>query len=208
MNNGLFSFPSGDPQLIPSLGSNALKYLRVNQFGTAVEAVSNPSALILIATVTPTVAANIDFLNTFSTLYDNYLIIGSGINTSSNGAVSLRVANAGTVDSGSVYYWNNGAAGATTVARTSMLVNDTSIIPAGKGISFAVNIRNTNDASGLKVMHSEAMGQTTATPTYANFFGDCVYVPANAISGFRLYLDTGANFAAVGKIRVYGYQNS
>ncbi|MES2323284.1 MAG: hypothetical protein V4633_13550 [Pseudomonadota bacterium] len=176
-----------------------------NKSGTM--AMTSDTALVLIATLTPTVAANLDFLTTFSSSYDNYLIVCSGITVGTTDSIALRLAVAGVADAGANYYRNAGSIGTDITARTEIIVSP-SILAGGKGGSAEITIKNVNDAVGLKATHSDSMSQSVATPGYANHFGDGVYVPASVASGFRLFLLGGASFAATGKVRVYGYTNS
>lgn len=164
----------------------------------------------LLATLTPTAAANIDFLSTFTSSYDNYLIIGSGIKVGTDDALSLRLAVAGTSDTGSNYSASMQAGGATsgstTTTATSVPITST-ILAAGKGANFIIEINNANDATNIKRIYSRGMSQSTATPTWSTITADYAYFAANAVSGIRLFLLGGNNFAAAGNVRVYGYNN-
>ncbi len=167
-------------------------------------AASPGGGLVLLATLTPTAAANVDFLTTFTSSYNNYLILGEGIKPSSDDFVAIRFANAGTVDTGSKYYspTHGGAAGAGSQATLSPTVYAT-----GKGLGFSVEVFNANDATNAKTGSINATSQNAAT-TFDSRIAGIGYDGANAISGFRLFWSGGANFAAVGKVRVYGYSNS
>lgn len=166
------------------------------------------AGLTLIATLTPTAAANIDFLTTFTSTYDNYLIIGDGITVAADDFVLMRLANAGTADTGSNYYAAVAASGtAFTTSATSQRVTST-ITSAGVGAGFEIRVLNANDATKVKVLHVVGTSQSNATPGFINYYSDGVYNPANAVSGFRLYLNGGSNFGATGKVYVYGYSKT
>jgi len=163
-------------------------------------------ALVLLATLTPTAAANVDSLSVFSGTYDNYLIIASGLKPSSNDSLNMRFAVAGTPDTGSKYF-SAGVAGASVAANTGMALSST-FTSAGLGGGFDMTVSNANDATNAKTGKSTASGQDSATPTFAGVGYAHAYNGANAISGFRLYWNGGANFVATGKVRVYGYSNT
>ncbi len=167
-----------------------------------------PNGLTLLATVTPTAAANLDFLSMFSSTYDNYLIIGNNITVAADDSILIRFANAGTVDTGSKYYSTSSASALSFTSASTSIQGSANITTAGKGCSFVLEIKNANDSTNLKAFHSRFIGQSGATPSYQSFYTDGVYQSANAISGFRLYLNGGSNFGATGRIRVFGYQNS
>jgi len=191
---------------IPTQSGNAGKFLTTN--GSAASWGTPANGLVLLATLTPTASANIDFLTTFSSTYDNYLIIGDGITVAADDFLRMRLANAGTADSGSNYYAQIQALSTpTTTANTSHQVTST-ITSAGVGAGFEIRIINANDASKVKVIHSIGTSQSAATPAFINYYLDGVYNPANSVSGFRLYLNGGSNFGATGKVYVYGYSKT
>ena len=163
-------------------------------------------ALVLLATVTPTAAATVDFLTTFTSTYNNYLIIGNGILASAAEEMYLRFANAGVVDSGSNYY-NGGAGGAAITVATAygrpITGNST-----GAGCNFTIQINNVNSSSQLKTAISSHMLQTAGTPEYRGAVNITAYPAAATVSGIRFYWSAGANFAAQGSIRIYGYNNT
>lgn len=171
-------------------------------------AMTSDLSFVLLATLTPTAAANVDALSTFTSSYDNYLIIGEGIKPATNDNLQVRFAVAGTADSGANYYYSATSGASVTVAGTSA-----SIIPnltsAGVGACFQLIISNCNDATNIKSAHSFATGQIAATPGYSvGAGGYTAYAAANAVSGVRFFWNGGANFAATGKIRIYGYNNT
>lgn len=167
-----------------------------------------PIGMTLLATITPTAAANIDALTTFSSSYDNYLIIGTGLSVAADDTFRFRFAVAGSVDSGSNYYTADSyTVAAITASSTSGIVASTTT-SAGIGANFAMRIYNANDATRLKTAFSEHSSQSAATPAYIFRGAATVYTAANAVSGIRLFLLGGANFGATGKIRIFGYQNS
>lgn len=167
-----------------------------------------PIGLTLLATITPTASANIDLLSVFTSSYDNYRIIGTGLSVAADDTFRFRFAVAGTADTGSNYYTvDSYNVTAITASATSGIVASTTT-SAGIGANFSMNIYNANDATRLKTAFSEHNSQSAATPAYIIRGAATVYTAANAVSGIRLFLNGGSNFGATGKIRVYGFQNS
>lgn len=159
-----------------------------------------------LAVLTPTAAANVDFLSTFSATYDSYLIVGTGIKPAADDTLQFRVANAGTADTASNYYEAaDDVAGTTAAATQNVGITTTS---AGQGLCFSILIENANDATNLKTMFIKAMGQSAATPAYTSRDKNVAYKAAAAVSGGRLYWLGGSNFSATGKIRIYGLTNT
>ena len=176
-----------------------------NKSGTM--AMLSDVGLVLLAVLTPTAAANVDFLTTFSATYDNYLIIGDGILPAADDSLLCRLATAGAADTGANYY--PAATDATvTASATSVSVSVSTVLAAGKGCGFVIHVMNANDATNLKTLIAQCVRQTAATPSYTFNVRAAAYVAANSISGIRFYWNGGSNFSAVGKIRVYGIQNS
>jgi hypothetical protein len=167
-------------------------------------------ALTLVATITPTAAANIDALNVFSSSYDAYVIVGEGITVAANDSLNLRLATSGAADSGSNYSATVADNTQTTSTASFISVSPTgaSILNGGKGCDFIIEITNANDATNLKSVHVRSAAQSSVTPGWISWHRGFAYFAANAVSGFRLYLNGGNNFGATGKIYIYGYRNS
>jgi hypothetical protein len=159
----------------------------------------------LTPALTPSAAANVDFLSLFTSSYDNYLIIGQGLKPSATDSLRLRWANAGTADSGSNYY--EGSSTGSLSSATAVVNVGPSTLNTGKGVGFMLHVTNVNDAVNMKMYKGDAISQSAATPTYTALALYGAYQAANAISGFRLYWLGGANFTAAGSIRIYGYNN-
>jgi hypothetical protein len=161
--------------------------------------------MFLLATATVSSAvANIDFLNVFSSTYDNYIIEILGLVPQNNTALNLRLAKSGVVDTGANYYYagpNVTGTNGTSFPITSAAVTTSS----GFGAVTTVEIRNANDAVRHKSMTTVGTFFDN-TPTANTVDYSCAYSFASAISGFRLYFGTG-NITA-GTVRVYGIKNT
>lgn len=155
----------------------------------------------LLATLTPTVAANLDALSVFTGTYNNYRIYLEGLLPSATDALQVRLANAGAADAGSNYAPAPiGSSGTATVAAVPL----PNTVNAGKGLTGYFDIVNANDTTNLKFVRTNAAAQNAATPGWTAADGLYVYVGA-AVSGFRLYWSAAANFTATGKVHIYGY---
>jgi hypothetical protein len=162
-------------------------------------------ALLGSATVSSP-AANIDFLTVFSSTYDKYVIEVSGVTMSANDIPALRLAKVGAADATSGAYLTaqgNAAASATSsqIALTAATNN-----AASGGISLTIEVRNANDTAGMKGIGVRGMYYTT-TPAATAISTEGGYTGANVVTGFRLFLQGGANFTG-GKVRVYGFKNT
>jgi hypothetical protein len=178
-----------------------------NKNGTM--AMTSDIGMVLLATLTPTVAANVDFLSTFSSTYDSYLIIGEGILPSADDTLIMYCAAAGVADTGTNYYRNNvETATPVTVSAQSSLLSPAAVYTSGKGISFALHVINANDATNLKSIIGKSTSQSAVTPAFVLAGINTAYVAANAVSGVRFSWTSAANFKASGKIRVYGIANT
>ncbi len=163
---------------------------------------------ILLATLTPTAAANVDFLTTFSSTYDNYLIVGDGILPATGSpSLQMRVAVAGTANAGSNYApMLSGST--TTTSNTFTEITSQPVLSSGKGCNFTVNVINANDTTNNKGIIAFSVSQRDATPTWDSGATASPYIGATAISGVRFLWSGGQNFAAVGKIRIYGISST
>lgn len=165
------------------------------------------TGLVPLAVLTPTAAANVDFLSTFSGSYDSYLIVGTNINSNSGTSDQLfvRLANAGAVDTASNYANSSSIATAFSTTGTSLLITS-NVLAAGKGVSFLLIVKNVNSSSGLKTVSVDSQYQTNATPAWRNEIFGHVYI-GGTVSGVRFYWSAGANFIAQGSIKIFGIQN-
>lgn len=162
--------------------------------------------LQLLATLTPTAAANVDFLTVFSATYDNYLILGDGLLPSADDSLAFRFAVSGAAVSTSSYVVLGGT-GSSSGAATQGVLNG-ACLASGAGGSFAAVIANVNSSAANKTSITSSLVQSAAGPTFLASQYNVGFSVASVVTGIRLFWASGSNFAATGKIRVYGYQNS
>lgn len=197
---------AGDRMIVRGDGSGNTRVIAYTKASGLAVVVVQP-ALVLLATLTPTAAANVDFLTTFTSAYDNYLILGEGLLPSADDGLRFRLANGGSADAGSNYAQSS-LDGTTYTATVTNVVVTSTVLAAGKGANFHLEIKNVNDATNLKSSLGFSEHQFSATPGWQNTRYESVYFAANAVSGIRFFWTSASNFAATGKIRVYGYSNT
>lgn len=164
------------------------------------------SALTLIATLTPTAAANVDALTVFSSTYDDYLISFAGLKPSSTQRLNVRFAVSGSVDSGTSYGFGSVGANLTLPNDNRFYVSNSDTDPVYQGCTGVINLRNVNSTTGMR--HIDFIS-STRNSAYHNFSSQQgVYTPASVISGIRFFWESGGNFAATGTIRIYGYSKT
>jgi hypothetical protein len=153
---------------------------------------------LLANAVVSSAVANIDFLNIFTAAYDKYVIELIGLQSSAADTLMKRFANAGTLDTVANYYGLavDGPLPAATSAFSLASISTT----AGNGVTATLEVRNVNAAAGTKSCGIRGFGSVNNVIREGRYTG-------GAMSGFRLYNTSGANFTA-GTIRVYGHRNS
>lgn len=167
-------------------------------------AMTSDTALILLATLTPTVSANVDALNVFSSTYDNYLIVANGIIPSVGDSLAFRFAVTGSVDSSSSYYTMLLGSN-TSTASTSGYIRSSSVYTSNGG-SFVANVNNVNASTGKQLL-SNSLAQSNAT--FRSSSADVTdFSVSSVVTGIRFFWSGGANFTANGKIRIYGISNA
>jgi hypothetical protein len=166
-------------------------------------------AVVLLATLTPTVSANLDLLSVFASGYDNYVINIDGLVPSSGtDYLCIRVASGGAAITTPVYAWQSVAAGGSLPAATAAYLpfGGAAADAAMGGLTMSLKIMNANSTTRYKYISSEGVCHGTATNTALITTGSIL--SNGSLSGIRLYWNGGATFAATGKIYVYGYSNT
>lgn len=157
-----------------------------------------------LAVITPTAVAAIDLPSVFSAAYDYYAVEVEGIAPATLGqSLMIRLANGGAVDTGSNYVTAPVGSSSSTTATS---ITTQGVGPAGGSISGSLQVRNCNDAANLKAVRFSGVSAPAGAGAYGSFDTQYAYI-GGAVSGLRLYWSGGSNFAAQGKIRVYGFRN-
>lgn len=193
---------AGDRAIVRGEGSSAVRVISYNKASGAAVTVVSP-ALILLATLTPTVAANVDFLNTFSSTYDDYEIQINGVNAAAAENLRFRFAIAGVADTGNNYQYyqiDDPATGSNGVSFIEAIPGGVSSQPR----SGTIRVTNVNSATAFakSVLAFGISSNNAGNPQGGGRFGD--HTAANVATGFRLFWSAGANFLAQGTVKVYG----
>jgi hypothetical protein len=166
--------------------------------------------LVLLATLTPTAAAAVNALTTFSSTFDSYLVIGVGICPATDDVLVCGLANAGTLDT-TTKYANQFASttGPFGVGGTSIQCAGGGVqLAAGIGCNFTIQINNANDAVNIKTLSTNGVSAISSTPTFVASYSTALYVGTNTVSGIGFKWSSGANFKAQGSIRIFGIQKA
>jgi hypothetical protein len=161
--------------------------------------------MVLLATVTPTASANVDALSAFTSDYDNYLILGSNLRPASNTDLVFRLGVAGTADTASNYKTGEGIN--FTGGNTWSLIAS-GVQSAGAGVSFRIQLIGANQTSLSKFMLNDVVFESASNPAYTLNNIATSYIGTTAVSGIRFFWGNGGNFAAAGKLQIYGYSNT
>jgi hypothetical protein len=170
-----------------------------------------PESMLLLATIVPTVATTIDFLNVFTSEFDSYMVTMDGVTPNVTQSLQMRLAKAGVADASTVYY-AGAEKGNVDTAVTLAQLTTVQVSAGGQGINLTALIRNANapgnpSAGGLKSIEVRYVADTTGSPSrFQTEIRSFVYLDG-AVSGFRLFWSAGGNFQANGRVRVYGLRN-
>lgn len=188
------------------------QYLQSNGSSAPSWVTPSASGMTLLASVTPTAAANVDFLNTFSATYDTYYITFQQIQTASAAGTctfDMRVAVGGVAQTSANYASAQPSLAGGTFTQTFITLNlgFGTLDVTGNGITGFIYIQNAN-GSGWKTGQAFSLCNTATGTTIDGGGGAWGYNGSSALTGVRFLLRNGANFAAQGRIRVYGLLNT
>jgi hypothetical protein len=198
-----------------SAAGTAGQYLQSN--GSSAPTWSTPAAgaLILLSTVTASASATVDVENTFSSTYDVYELIASGVVPANDGeqfrmtmkiggvyvtGSGYRYVRTGSLSTSSSYVGgNNNGDGAIILGIN---VQNGASVP----INFKLRIYNPSSTALQKAVTWEGYYQDTSTPAVAMSFGAGSNNGTDALTGIRFFMGTG-NITS-GTFRLYGIANS
>lgn len=194
----------GDTVIVRGDGSGIARIISYTRASGRPLVEQTPTALTLVATLTPTAVAAIDFLNTFNATYDDYVVICEGISNNTAGVTGdvllLRVAIAGVIDTSGNYFAapaNTAVGASATQYATQARVNSTNKL----NIKIEFYGVNQADQHGIFFDSSTPFLANGGQPNSISLRGGHNGL---AISGFRLYWSGGSNFAVTGTIKIYG----
>jgi hypothetical protein len=177
--------------------------------------IATAGALALLSTVTASASSTVDVESTFSSTYDAYLLVASGIKTSADGAVlqsTMKIG--GAYDTGNNYKYHC----ATLKSDASTYVGDASgasgsinIMNSGignaanEGASFSMMIFNPSSTTLSKRVTWHGSG-ITAAGLEVCYTGSAHNTGTASLTGIRFFPSSG-NIAS-GSFRLYGIKNS
>lgn len=186
-------------------------YQLPNRNGTM--ALTDDTAMVLLASVVPVDnALTVDFLNVFSSTYDNYSVIIRTMEGSvfAGENIRLRLAVAGVVDANSRY-------NSTLTSPLNTTPESSNLGTSGYGFGYlqnssmsgTIDFFNVNGTNTSKGWRSESQSNSNGGANVFTQSSYGFYIGASAISGFRLFVSgSAAKFLAKGSIEVYGYKKA
>jgi hypothetical protein len=205
-NNVLLGNGTSALQVVaPSTSGNVL-----TSNGTTWEsAVANSGAYVYISTSTvSTAVAQVDITSGFSSTYDDYVIVVSGVTPAANDAFKIRFFKGGNIVTGSTYVVQ-GVRGTTTTAAASGGATENRIdfggtLTTDSKSSAVINLINANSTAatimGIVNNINVPNGPRIDTVTAAN-------TAAGTFSGIRFYFNDGQNITS-GTFKLYGIKKS
>lgn len=187
--------------------------------GSGLPTWSSPSAgsLTLLSTVTASNSATVDVETTFSSTYDAYLLVVTGM-TSQNNNVGIRAQMklSGSYVSTSTYKYfvdssqsNFGAGNSNSNSSTEIILSNGSTgNNAADSADLQISIYNPSNTAFSKMITWDGVNYITSlnTGTVGTASGIAVNTGTGALTGLRIYFGSG-NVVA-GKFRLYGIANS
>lgn len=173
-------------------------------------------ALVYISTTTASGSSNtLDITSGFSSTYDDYMVIGENISLGVNAtdSYSLRLYTGGSLRTSSYQYNQiqnfNTPSGSRATGSGTIPVNGYAFLTTTT-ISFQLLLRNANSASS-KIQGQFFDACTDASNADGNNqsiteFGNTA--STSALTGIRLYWNTGSSTFAAGTVRLYGIAKS
>lgn len=172
-------------------------------------------ALVYISTTTASGSANtLDITTGFSSTYDDYLVIGEDIKLGVNPSESInfRIYTGGSLRTSSYQYHSLGGLASPSISRAM----STSAVSTGVQVytatttSFNLFLRNVNSASSriqgqMDIMCSDD-SNLDGNNQFSVVFGNTA--TTSALTGIRLYWQTGTSTFAAGTLRLYGIAKS
>lgn len=210
---------------VTSVGNAAvLGSFTLAQLNAAISDADIPSgsgAMVLLSTVTASNSATVDIETTFSSTYDSYLLVASGVTVGTDSvSLNLRMKLSGSYVTTGTYGYSRsilrtdgadttlgvGAAGETA---TEIPLTDATVVLAGlASANFDINIHNPASTAFVKKIRWRGDWVTAASSaqTTRHAVGVGLNQSTGALTGIRIYASTG-NIVA-GKFRLYGIANS
>jgi hypothetical protein len=202
------------PYTLPAADGSASQVLQTNGSGALSFATPSAGALTFLSTVTASNSATVDVETTFSSTYDVYLLIASGVTSQTDGRPLLALMKIGGsyVTSGYKYHATETtsasasyAAGADSAATSLSVLGGTVGNAADESGNFKMIIYSPASTALAKQATWEGSSMNS-TGVLIKVNGAGLNTGTSALTGIRFKFDTG-NVVA-GKFRLYGIANS
>ena len=202
------------PYTLPATDGSASQVLQTNGAGALSFATPSSGALVFLSTVTASASSTVDIETTFSSTYQNYLIIASGITVSDdNVSFNMRMKIGGTYKTDAFYagHFDNstsgfsGYSGAISNASAQLQPFDGMGNAAGKNLNFSMNVYNASSTSLYKHMSMTGSIDKQNGNNAVVFGTGCYNNSTAALTGVRFYTSAGT---ISGTFRLYGIANS
>ena len=174
--------------------TDVVQYYNGSAWATLAPAPAAAAGLTFLAKTTLT-SATTTFSNVFSASYDNYLIIGSSINSSVGGNLDIRL---GSTSSGYAGAFQSLAASYTAGA-------------AGSSSWQVCHMDTTTTQAFSLTLSSPFLALKTIGMNISSYYSNAVYIGAYQLNDTTSYTDfsiLGPASFATGFVTVYGYANS
>ena len=183
--------------------------------GDASWAAPASGALILLSTVTASSSATVDIETTFSSTYNNYLIVANSIVPSASGSYLYMRMKIGGVYLTTDYYYSTEVTSSVTADNTylslnagaagNILIFDSIGNASGFAQNLTMTIFNVSSTTLRKTVIFEGNAQTAATRIRKGH-GVGGNIGTDALTGIRFFPDAGT--ITSGTFRLYGIANS
>jgi hypothetical protein len=177
---------------------------------------ASSGALTLLSTVTASTSASVDIETTFSSTYDAYLIVGTGITQTSTESLNARMKIGGAYISTTTYKYHNHAMKSSSATYEAIAsASDSKIIVsnqypstgAQQSIDFVMRIYTPASTAFEKMIDWQGVTTDDNSPTrLMGFSGAGLNTGTGALTGIRFLFGSGNILA--GKFRLYGIANS
>jgi hypothetical protein len=189
-----------------SAAGTAGQFLQSNGTSAPTWVAASAGALTLLSTVTATNVSTADIETTFSSTYDSYLLIGSGIYADEDLEVRLKIG--GTYQTATNYYGHRSSTNNTSTAYSGVITDGLGRILFSnldsnntKPLSFNLYTSNPTLTGVQKsIFWQGVQGGSTIT---RNISGSAQFTTAGALTGIR-FMATNLN----GTFRLYGFSKT
>ena len=211
---GGVAYGTGTAIAVNSAGTSG-QFLQSNGASAPSWVAASAGALTLLSTVTASSSATVDIETTFSSTYDAYLLIGTGIVVATNGdGITCRMKISGSyvttatysyharlLSSDSTAYNSEASTGSTVITITNELGNT-----AGKSLNFKMLIQSPASTTLQKTIIWEGHSVRQSFDNAVSLGGSAKNTGTGALTGIR-FIPQSATITS-GKFRLYGIANS